>query len=366
MTTKTTAIFENGPAENGKSSPVAASLAPSIPSSPTASATASLLPASRLAPLVESFVLASDIARHSERTLATKRERLGRIVWFAKREGWDTVSIVEMRAFFAYLNHGHKQPGGRWGNPRMTKPITSGRVKSYYSTLRAFFRWLIAEEEIAASPMVRIPVPIDRPDQVQPFTGDQCRALLEAAKRTTNPLRDEALLCLMLDNGIRASELCSLTRGDISLEQCEVTVRCGKGGKTRQLPFSRVTRKALYRYLADRSGVVASTGDLMEPLFIADRGRDAAHAMTANGLFQLIRRVGRMAKIAGVRCSPHTFRHTFAITFLRAGGNIFTLRIILGHETLAMTNRYVALAEADITVQHRQFSPVEHLYGKKG
>jgi site-specific recombinase XerD len=65
---------------------------------------------------------------------------------------------------------------------------------------------------------------------------------------------------------------------------------------------------------------------------------------------------------------PHTFRHTFAVMFLRAGGNTFTLQQLLGHTSLAMTNRYVALAQADIENQHRQFSPADHLkkHGENG
>lgn len=65
-----------------------------------------------------------------------------------------------------------------------------------------------------------------------------------------------------------------------------------------------------------------------------------------------------------MRCSPHTLRHSFSIGFLRAGGNVFTLQQMLGHTCLAMTSRYVAVAQADIQNQHRQFSPVATLKGR--
>jgi site-specific recombinase XerD len=74
---------------------------------------------------------------------------------------------------------------------------------------------------------------------------------------------------------------------------------------------------------------------------------------------------GRNAKnIEATRCSPHTFRYTFAVEFLRAVGNVFSLQQPLGHTSLHMTNRYVALAQGDIENQHRQFSPVERLKGR--
>lgn len=83
--------------------------------------------------------------------------------------------------------------------------------------------------------------------------------------------------------------------------------------------------------------------------------------MTTNGLYQLVARWGEISGIEGVRVSPHTFRHTFAVSFLRAGGNVFTLKETLGHNSLTIVNRYVAIAQADNTRQHAQFSPVSRL-----
>ena len=69
----------------------------------------------------------------------------------------------------------------------------------------------MADGEIEVSPMERISKPIDRPDQLNPFTKDQLLRLLAATKKTRHPKRDEAILLLMLDTGIRVSELCTLT-----------------------------------------------------------------------------------------------------------------------------------------------------------
>ena len=87
--------------------------------------------------------------------------------------------------------------------------------------------------------------------------------------------------------------------------------------------------------------------------------------MLPNAVAKLLKRLNNHAKVWGVRVSPHTFRHTFAVMFLRSGGQVFTLKQILGHESLSMTNRYVAVAQADVTAQHRQFSPVDALIGGK-
>ena len=119
--------------------------------------------------------------------------------------------------------------------------------------------------------------------------------------------------------------------------------------------MSRDTRRALYHYLNQREHEASAS------LFLSDRGTVAGEGLTRHGLRFLVRRLAVAARVDGVRCSPRTFRHTFAIEFLRAGGNVFTLQQILGHTHLAMTQRYVAVAEADVVNQHRRFSPVERL-----
>ncbi|MCP4605368.1 MAG: site-specific integrase, partial [Proteobacteria bacterium] len=75
----------------------------------------------------------------------------------------------------------------------------------------------------------------------------------------------------------------------------------------------------------------------------------------------IIHYIGTKAGITGVRCSPHTFRHTFAVTFLRNGGDLFTLQRIMGHETLEILRQYVNLAQEDIGRVHRQCSPLDNL-----
>lgn len=147
--------------------------------------------ASDVARLLDSWLLACDIERHSARTIESRRERVSRLVWFLTAKGHESCGLPELRAFFHYLNHGHKEPGGRWGSslPSCQMPLSSGRVKSYHSSPRTFFNWLVAEEELGISPMERIPVPVDRPDQIQPFTDDQVNTLLAATRKSKNPLR---------------------------------------------------------------------------------------------------------------------------------------------------------------------------------
>lgn len=317
--------------------------------------------------LLESFLMRGDIERHSAATLINHRYRVGRVLWLADKRGWSCIGYRELQQFFLYLNHAHEETRdnvivGRWDNPREIEPLKPGSVKSFHLSIRAFLNWCIAEGELDTSPLERIAAPIDRPDQVQPFTDSQVSALLLAAKRTRNPLRDEALLLLLVDCGLRVSELCALRLGDIDFMADTILVREGKGGKGRSLSFGRDAKRAVWNYLQkERRGEEAT-----EPVFRSDGTGDA---LTRRGVALLLARLGKAAKLPStVRCSPHTCRHFFAVSLLRNGANIFALKSALGHTSMAMVNRYLSLSQADVAAAHRLASPADRLKerGTKG
>ena len=202
--------------------------------------------------------------------------------------------------------------------------------------------------------MARVKPPIDRPDQVQPFTNDQVLDILAAAKKSSHPKRDYAICIFLLDSGLRVSEMCSLTMADLDMPARSATVE-GKGGKKRSISFGAQTTKALWSYLREYER------HEHQAIFLSDRGLETGEALTSNGVLQMLHRLADRAELKNVRCSPHTFRHTFAINFLRNGGNQFTLMQILGHTDTKMTQRYVAFAEADVARQQKIHSPADHI-----
>ncbi len=302
----------------------------------------------------KNWLLDGELRQLSKRTLEARRFLLDKLVWFLKDRDLPICGATEIRAFLAYVNNAHEQPEGRWGNPHMKREVRPRTTHTYWGNLRTFFRFLVSEGVMQQSPVEAIRPPVARPDQIQPFHQDQIKKLLDAARLSPHPARNEAILMFLLDTGARASEVCSLRVADLDLDgrRCRVL---GKGNKHRNVFFGASTTKVLWRYLSEHPREPDA------PLFAADSGRAAGEPLTRSGLLQLIHRLGEKAGLDTVRCSPHTFRHTFAVEFLRAGGNVFTLQQLLGHTSLTMTNRYVALAQADLEAQHRQFSPVERL-----
>lgn len=304
--------------------------------------------------LTQDYLLDCQYRLQQPTTLATRRIFIKNLLWFLEHRKLEGCGSYELKQFFVYISSGHEEPGGRWGNSQLTKPVRPITIKDYFVTLRVMFRWFVEDGALDFDPMDGITKPKVQTEQIRPFSPDQITALLEAAKRSTHALRDEAIVLFLLDTGLRASELCNLKQGDVDLigRRCVVL---GKGNKQRAVYFGRTAGRALTNYLRR----LPQGPEL--PVFRTGRGENKKEPFQRNGLQQLIERLGKVAELSAVRCSPHTFRHTFAVEFLRAGGNVFSLKELMGHTTLHMTNKYVALAQADIENQHRQFSPADRI-----
>jgi len=129
----------------------------------------------------------------------------------------------------------------------------------------------------------------------------------------------------------------------------------GKGNKERLIPIGKNVQRLLWRYISRyRPEPAMPKSDL---LFLTMDGRP----LTKDRIDKIMTYYGRKARLAGVRCSPHTLRHTAAVSFLRNGGDVFSLQRMLGHASLEMTRRYCELADIDVKKAHITASPVDNL-----
>jgi len=186
---------------------------------------------------------------------------------------------------------------------------------------------------------------------IKPFTKDHVnRLLLVTSGQRFIDFRNRAIVLVFLDTGIRRQEMAGLRVQDVDFETGLVRV-FGKGRKERYVRIGKTTRKALLNYLAKRDDEYAC-------LWVTEERKP----LKPDGIKILVRRLCRWAKITGVKCGTHTFRHTAAINYLRNGGSEFTLQIMLGHTSLAMTRRYVmAMGTEDMARVHEKASPVDNL-----
>ena len=241
--------------------------------------------------------------------------------------------------------------------------VSKKTVLNYHIGLSALWTWAVDEGivDIHIIRKVRKPKPEKR--VIKPYSEAEIRAMLNSLgysrayhrpgkQETTHKLpfeeRNRAMILLLLDTGIRASELCELKIHHMDLKVRDIRVM-GKGDKERILPFSARTGKALWRYLATREN-----DDLGEWLFVR---RDDL-PFDRSSLLKVLRVIGSRAGVRGVNL--HRFRHTFAINFLRNGGDPWSLQMMLGHATMEMVKTYLALANADLEKNHKIASPVDH------
>ncbi len=324
-----------------------------------------LVPVAVIVRYCEDWISEAEYLQQSPETIIGKRDALKKFLWWLEQNHIAECGAREIRRFLAYVGNGHLQEGGRWGNAQMTKPASARTIQYYFNYLRGLFRWMVSERIIEDDPTRGLAVPKFEKTPIQPFTIEHLESLLEVARCTACPRRDEAILLFLLDTGLRASELCSVTMRDIELHASygQVTV-VGKGRKKRTVPFDRAATRALWHYLRD-----CPPKDEFAPLFSADRGTMPGAPLTRSGLLQLFERLGQAAGLKNVRCSPHTMRHTFAVSYLRdtknsKGGDVRALQRLLGHSDLKMTMNYLNIAETDIERQHRMCSPANQLSRK--
>ena len=230
---------------------------------------------------------------------------------------------------------------------KLTETSNNGGVHAYYRALRAFFNWWENESEKYHNPIEKVSPP---KVVTNPKEGIAIGDVMQMVSACTTGLaeRDKAILLSLVDIGCRASEFLAVDIGNLDLINGEIQILQGKGGKFRTVYLGRNSRRKVRRYLKTREEVYPHS-----PLWITNDGC----RLTYSGLRQIVRRRAEDAKIEtpGI----HDFRRCFAIEFLRNDGDIFTLQRILGHSSLEMVRRYLAIAKGDCETAHRKASPVD-------
>ena len=295
----------------------------------------------------------------SPNTIRWYSYELGKFEHFLVREGSSTliaeIGEPQVRAYIAYLQQKRK-----WDDtdhcPTAEEGLSPGGIQNRIRALKAFFNWLHREgytETYRLERLANYRVPSRVVDVLT--EAEIGRVLAACDTKSDWGARSYAILTLMLDSGLRISEVTGLRTAELELDAGWLKV-LGKGGKERIVPFGTATQRALWRYQHHYRP---------EPL-----GPDVYFFLTLDGRplgrSALTQAIKRAAMRSGVtRLHPHLCRHTFATRYLINGGDVFSLQQILGHSTLEMVRRYVNLASAHVAVQHRKFSPMDRIAGTR-
>ena len=294
---------------------------------------------------LEGYSLYADARRLSLHTIADYTNTFRKFQAFLGDDP-PIVSITadQIRAFFASLDH-----------------LSKKTILNYHTGLSALWTWAVEEGLVEQHIMKHVARPDPEKPAIKPYTRDDVQAMLAVCDHSqpyTRPgkrkshhsrptaQRDKAIILTLVDTGVRASELCSITIADVDKRNKRIFI-WGKGAKERIVYIDASTARAIWRYLTTRPDARPD-----DPLFVTREGRP----LNRNSVRLLIGRLGQRAGIPNA--NVHRFRHTFAINFLRNGGNAYTLQRLLGHSTLKMVKTYLALAAQDDSDNHRRASPV--------
>lgn len=215
-----------------------------------------------------------------------------------------------------------------------------GCCNAYIRGMNSFLSWLLENGHLEE----RLNIKLLRAETrvMRTFNEAQIRAIVTSKPKKFTEARLHALLCLVIDTGIRINEALTLTRDKIDFDNLLVTVK-GKGNKERIVPISLECRKILFKFLNSHR---------FELVFPTKLGGHLLYDNTRRDFKRLMSQLG----ITAFDGSFHAFRRFFARSYVRNGGNVFYLQRMLGHTTLTMSKKYVDVEMQDLQITHLKTS----------
>jgi len=260
--------------------------------------------------------------------------------------------IDAVRGYILYLR---KRPKFQ-GHPHSSEQkclLSPKTVQCHVRALKAFASWLHTEGYTAENQLQNLKLPKAPATIMEPLTPREINKIIASVDRkSSSGARNHAIFVTLLDTGLRASEAAGINLGNLNLADGFIKVM-GKGAKERIVPIGKHVRIVLFSYI-DKLRLEPAASDC-DYLFLSSTGRP----ITVNTLKLMF---SRLAKASGVtRLHAHLCRHTFATNYLLNGGDIFSLKEILGHTTFEMVNHYLHFTSSQITAQHHKYSPMDKL-----
>jgi len=300
----------------------------------------------------------------SDDTMRWYKQKLGRWRRYLEAQGVsniEQITVGHLRAFLVELQgtiidaENPRKPTNSEG-----RTISDLTLHGYAQVVKTFCRWLYLEELLDKDPSARLAMPKVGTYVIKAFTVEHLEAMLNACNTSASlGFRDYTMVALMADTGIRLSELTGLTVDNFyqvnSQGKSHIKV-LGKGKREREVGVSPPVAKLLWKYIR----LHRHPDDASEQrIFIGRYGQP----LGKRGVENAIERIREAAGITeGVRCSPHTFRHTFSTMYLEQGGPLEKLSRELGHSKVNVTEQYIKTLPLSVARQdHEEFSPIRQL-----
>ena len=276
--------------------------------------------------------------RLSPRTVQAYADDLTGLATFLERSGSDlgAAAYQQLRRWLAHLS---------------TRGYARSSISRKAAAVRSFYRFAARRGLVSKNPasMLSGPrVPALLPPVLK--AGEASRLVEAPVADDPWTMRDRAVLELLYAAGLRVSELCDLDVDDLDLDRRRVRVM-GKGSKEREVPIGDSAADALQAYLSGARTATAAQGS-GHALFLNRRGK----RLGPRNVRALVEKYRREI-LAGRRVSPHTLRHSFATHLMEGGADIRAVQELLGHASLATTQRYTHVSRGRLFEAYRRSHP---------
>jgi integrase/recombinase XerD len=311
---------------------------------------------------IAGFLLVQDTQGHSARTREWYEQMLAKFVWWLEHENYPTtlaaLTPTHIRLFVRYLQIPNTQ---RWDTgTRQRETLKPRTIHGFVRTLRAFLNWATIEADLPKNPFPKDAIPKQvNPWAVESFTDAEVALLFTTLNQERSSFliaRNRALLSLLLDTGLRASEVLTVTCEQASGGTFTVT---GKGGKSRPVILGGQSQREIWTYLTHHRLKMAIRSNA---LFVTEEGAPLTY-WGIKGVFRFLR---EKSHITRVPVKAHTCRHTFATKAHQNGMRASMLQRLLGHADYNTTLRfYVNITEEDLKEEHAQYGPMDRIKVEK-
>lgn len=307
---------------------------------------------------IAQYLDAKRLQRRSARTIKTYKQTLQHYAKFCADHGLTGAEDDCFKRYVEYMTFDKLKWDDHPTSHSDEIGVSARTVNNIIRNMRIFYNWAVSEKLIDHNPAAHVGYQTEDEESFDVFTDEEVKALLDAPnKRIYTGFRDYVMMLVLVDTGVRVGELTALKRGDVDLiyRQIVLPAEITKTRRARVVPISSTTAKVLGE-LFDMIGADDNEPD--EHIFLTQFGERYYGDTFAKMLKKYAKKSGYPIK---ARVSPHTFRHYFAVKFLRNGGDPFALMKILGHTDMAMTQRYVRYAKSEVKDIHEKASPVESI-----
>lgn len=302
------------------------------------------------------YLVEQELKGNSPKTIERYRDYIFYFVDYFGNKNIEDVKRKDIEAYQLNLLNRNAMPN-KYSNNGKVKKLSRYTVKGYITHLRAFFNWLF-EENILVEKIFSGYKMVKVPKQVKPILSEEeIELVLLDFGNGMLGTRNKCIFLLLLDSGLRVQEVAKLKICDIMFEQNRLIVKESKGEKDRIVPLTLYTKKELLRYLK----LFRPAPELIniDEFFLTVDKEPLTEGAVQNVLYRLKNRLGLK------KLNPHFLRHTFATRYIINGGDMSTLQMIMGHEDIETTRKYVHLANYYIKMDFDSYSSVSKIMQNK-